>query len=376
MNSKVIILCVLFLSISPLAFSQCEEETFHGEGTFYQYEGGGNCSYPTPEYPAMIGAMNATQYNNSGLCGACVEVTGPKGSVMLRIEDQCPECKPGDIDFAEEAFPSIAEPIDGRVPISWNIVPCPVTGPIQFYFKEGSNQWWTAVQIRNHKYPIASVEYKKNGVWTNITRMEYNYFLDDSGFGNGPFDFRVTDIKGNVIEETNIPFKETTIINGTQQFPDCITEETQNIELKTGWNLVTLSLDPADKQTSSVFPNASIVKTFDDFFKKDNEHNSLTELTPGNAYLVYNDVAETVTITGTKLTSPTTELKTGWNLVGYPLLEESNIDQKLQPIIDNVEIVKTFSGYWENTAPLNSIEVFQSGEGYFVKVTADCTINW
>ncbi|MCG8700241.1 MAG: Ig-like domain-containing protein [Bacteroidales bacterium] len=196
-------------------------DTFTGDGTFYGYGGGGNCSFPYPGKPALTGAMNQVQYNGSEMCGACVEVTGRKGTLMISIEDRCPECKHGDIDLSEDAFPYIDDKIHGRVPISWKIVPCPVQGPIKLYFKEGSSQWWTAVQVRNHKYPVAKLEYKVKEKWVNVKRMMYNYFLVASGMGPGPFDFRITDIYGSVIIEKNVPLKITTEITGTKQFPDC-----------------------------------------------------------------------------------------------------------------------------------------------------------
>jgi uncharacterized protein YjdB len=165
--------------------------------------------------------MNEAQYDSSLTCGACVEVTGSKGSLVIRIEDRCPECLYGDIDLSEEAFPLIDDKIKGRVPISWKFVPCPVEGAVKFYFKEGSSQWWTAVQVRNHKYPIAKLEYKVNGQWVNVHREMYNYFVVQSGMGPGPFSFRVTDMYGHIIEENDIPLLVTTEIDGQNQFPNC-----------------------------------------------------------------------------------------------------------------------------------------------------------
>lgn len=217
------LISILFCGQLMLAgmYGQSCKDTFTGEGTFYGYGGGGNCSFPYPGKPALTGAMNQVQYNGSQMCGACVEVTGRKGTLIISIEDRCPECKHGDIDLSEDAFPYIDDKIHGRVPIHWKIVPCPVKGPIKLYFKEGSSKWWTAVQIRNHKYPVAKLEYKVKGKWANVNRMMYNYFLVASGMGSGPFDFRITDIYGSVIIERNVPLVITTEITGTKQFPDC-----------------------------------------------------------------------------------------------------------------------------------------------------------
>lgn len=215
---------LLFFSLTIFPFilnAQCNETTFSGEGTYYDYAGGGNCSFPYFYTELLSAAMNEIQYGSAELCGACAEVTGPSGTIVVSIEDRCPECAFGDIDLSAEAFPYIADPILGRVAITWKIISCPVTGPVSFYFKEGSSQWWTAVQVRNHKNPIQKFEYLKNGVWTELPRQTYNYFEDAAGMGPGPYDFRITDINGNTLTETNIPLAVEQEVEGINQFPDC-----------------------------------------------------------------------------------------------------------------------------------------------------------
>lgn len=169
----------------------------------------------------MVGAMNHTDYAASAVCGACVELTGPNGTIRIRVVDQCPECQPGDIDLSPQAFEQIS-PLDaGRVNISWQYVACDVSGPISYQFKDGSSQYWTAVQIRNHRYAIAKVETMKDGAYVEMTRADYNYFLLESGAGTGPYSFRVTDVKGNVLEDTNIASVEQGNVVGAGQFPPC-----------------------------------------------------------------------------------------------------------------------------------------------------------
>jgi expansin (peptidoglycan-binding protein) len=202
-------------------------QTFRGEGTYYGATGAGNCSFdPTPQ-DLMVAAMNAPQYANSAVCGACVRVKGPKGSVEVRIVDQCPECKFGDLDFSLEAFVKIADQVAGRVPIEWQYIPCPVNGPIAFKYKEGSSQWWIGIQVRNHRYAIQKLEYRKrDGSFAVIPRESYNYFVAQSGIDEdkqktGPYHFRITDINNQIVEEPNIPFNQNQIINGRLQFPFC-----------------------------------------------------------------------------------------------------------------------------------------------------------
>jgi expansin (peptidoglycan-binding protein) len=103
------------------------------------------------------------------------------------------------------------------VDVKWQFVPCAVSGPIAYHFKEGSNPYWTAIQIRNHRVPIAKVEAKKKGAWQTLKRVDYNYFLDESGLGDGPYDLRVTSIEGKSIEDPAIGFAEATTVAGASQ---------------------------------------------------------------------------------------------------------------------------------------------------------------
>ena len=198
--------------------------TLHqGEATFYDFaDGSGNCSFPATPDDLMVGAMNQTDYAGSASCGACVEVTGPNGVIEVRIVDRCPECPQGDIDLSPEAFALIAPLEQGRVDISWRYVACGVQGPMQYHFKEGSNPFWTAIQLHNHTYAIASLEARDAaGNYNAIQRLEYNYFVADSGLGEGPYALRVTDVFGQVIEDEAVPFAENSLAPSSGQFGVC-----------------------------------------------------------------------------------------------------------------------------------------------------------
>jgi expansin (peptidoglycan-binding protein) len=198
------------------------EQQRSGEATYYTFaDGAGNCSFdPTPD-DLMVGAMNATDYEASGACGACATLQGPSGTVSIRIVDQCPECKKGDIDLSPEAFDRIAARNLGRVPITWKYVPCALASPMSYRFKEGSSQWWTAVQVRHHLNRIAKFEYQKAGTFVEVPRENYNYFVEGSGMGTGPYTFRVTDVYGSVVIDSGIAFKEAQEVPGKAQLPAC-----------------------------------------------------------------------------------------------------------------------------------------------------------
>ena len=207
--------------IDPGCDGDAEQHT--GEATYYDFaDGSGNCGFPATPNDLMVAAMNHTDYAGSAACGSCVEITGPNGSVKVRIVDRCPECPQGDIDLSPEAFEQIAELSAGRVPITWQYVACDVMGPVVFHFKDGSNPYWTAIQMRNHTYAVASLEAADaGGNFTAIQRLDYNYFVADGGLGEGPYRLRVTDVAGHVIEEPAVAEATDADVAGTQQFPVC-----------------------------------------------------------------------------------------------------------------------------------------------------------
>jgi expansin (peptidoglycan-binding protein) len=192
-----------------------------GIATYYNATGAGACSFDPSPADLMVAAMNAEEYNNSAVCGAYVHVSGPKGAITVRIVDLCPECLAGHLDLSREAFAQIADLPLGRVPISWQVVSPALVGPIAYHFKDGSNQWWTAVQIRNHRNPIARLEYLTGGgQWVSVPRTSYNYFVQTNpGMGPGPYTFRVTDSYGNSLIDGNIPHVENGTVSGASQFP-------------------------------------------------------------------------------------------------------------------------------------------------------------
>lgn len=237
-NPALPLAVILFLASSPLFFcaesptnsffretQDCTDPptTYSGEATFYaSADGSGACCFPATPLDLMIGAMNYADYDGSYACGSCVELTGPNGTIDIRIVDECPECLPGDIDLSPTAFEKIARLDDGRVPITWHVIPCPVTGPILYHFKEGTNANWTAVQIRNHRYPILRLEYQKgDGNFEAMTRSEYNYFIVENGLGPGPYTFRVTDLYGQVLTDSDVALNPNGDIAGAGQFPEC-----------------------------------------------------------------------------------------------------------------------------------------------------------
>lgn len=192
-----------------------------GEATYYDATGAGSCSFePSPDH--MVAALNRLDYGRAALCGACLAVAGPSGDVVVRVVDVCPGCKHGDLDLGREAFARIAPLSAGRTKVAWREVECPVTGPIAYQIKPGSNPSWVAIQLRNHRYPIAGLEARDaRGGYRAIPRGDDNYFVAAGGLGPGPYTLRVSDGFGHQLEDRGIAAGGGAVTPGAAQFPSC-----------------------------------------------------------------------------------------------------------------------------------------------------------
>ncbi len=189
-----------------------------GDGTYYNADGTGNCSFDASPNDLMIAAMNEPDYGDAVWCGACLAVTGPMGNtITVRIVDSCPGCSHGDLDLSETAFGMLSPLSAGRISISWHEVPCDVTGPIAYNFQSGASQYYAAIQIRNSRYPIATIASGSD----ELAPQTYNYFVAANGLGVGPYDLRVTDMRGQVLDDAGIALANGATENGSGQFAMC-----------------------------------------------------------------------------------------------------------------------------------------------------------
>lgn len=134
------------------------------------------------------------------------------------------------------------------------------------------------------------------------------------------------------------------------------------IDLKEGWNLVSLNVEPENSLIGTVFPNATIVKTFDAFYSSTQPEflNTLTEIEGGVGYLVYNSMDETITISGVE-THGSASLQDGWNLIGVPSSDPIPVTDFLE-----AKIIKDFTLYYESGESLNSLSELEPGKAYFL----------
>ncbi|KAI9592350.1 RlpA-like double-psi beta-barrel-protein domain-containing protein-containing protein, partial [Syncephalis fuscata] len=73
----------------------------------------------------MVAALGKSDFGNdkdtekSPVCGRCAEVTGPLGSVVVKIVDKCESCNSGHIDLSPAAFDKVAKRSVGELAAQW-----------------------------------------------------------------------------------------------------------------------------------------------------------------------------------------------------------------------------------------------------------------
>ncbi|KAF5643247.1 Expansin 2 [Fusarium sp. NRRL 52700] len=174
-----------------------------GSSTFYGGNlAGGNCMFSTYTLPSGIlgTAFSGQKWDNAANCGACIEVTGPSGTIKAMIVDKCPECDPGHLDLFPNAFKAVGG-TDGIVKTSYKFVECGITTPLVLHNKEGTSANWFSIQVVNANEPVKSVQVSTDGgrTWKSTERKDYNFFENPAGFGKTSVDVKVTSSTGKSV---------------------------------------------------------------------------------------------------------------------------------------------------------------------------------
>lgn len=217
--------CVSGVCVNPV----CKPDTEQRSGRITTYNLATSmvaCHYPTSTLPQYYGAMNEYDWNNSGVCGACVEIANGGNKLVVQITDECPFkgneqwCKQGShhIDLNAAAYQKLGA--NNNPAVTWKYVPCTTTGNIKFYFDKAVQQYYLAVTPMNARNLVAKMEVKAKGVWTALTHTNYNTYELTMGAGVGDMTFRVTDIYNHVIIDT-VTMAADKVVDGNKQFAAC-----------------------------------------------------------------------------------------------------------------------------------------------------------
>jgi hypothetical protein len=160
------------------------------------------------------------------------------------------------------------------------------------------------------------------------------------------------------------------------------------IVLKTGWNIISTFLIPSNMTIDAFFQSlindGSLIKVQDEngYFLENlgtfgGWVNKIGNISPSEGYKVKVAHDCQLQIYGTFVVLPLTiELKTGWNIVGFPQNTQKDASETVQELIDRGTLVKVQDEKGNSLEDLgvfggwkNNIGMFQPGKGYKIKVT-------
>jgi hypothetical protein len=118
------------------------------------------------------------QWRGGRACGQCAEVRArtPDGwkSAIVRIVDKCPDANCG-IDLGGAPARALMGDKPGRYAGEWRFVSCDghpgvSDGEPALFVKEGTNPWWSRVQVRNPAERITGMRIRKlsGSAWTEL----------------------------------------------------------------------------------------------------------------------------------------------------------------------------------------------------------------
>ena len=150
----------------------------------------------------------------------------------------------------------------------------------------------------------------------------------------------------------------------------------QTLDLKKGWNLVSLYLEADDMAPSTLFEpiksSLIIIKDTTSLYDPDIPEflNTLKKMRQDKGYWVKVKEDKLLTIKGSMSKEVTVNLRSGWNLIGYPVREPIAPSEIFKSIINDVEVLKTPFESYIPTLPafLNTLIQMEAGEGYWVKM--------
>lgn len=179
-----------------------------GEAVYYDPQGRGACSLTFNRTAAVASVPNVV-YNKIEACGQCLEISGPAGTAVVMVVDRCNNCADDMMVISKPGFDAIAGTSSkGREAIKWKPVRCDVQSNIELRIKKTSSEYWTAIQARNHRWPIKSMAFKRGGEWVEMTRSNDNYFVAEKGVGKGALTLRITATDGQTVEHTFEKWKD------------------------------------------------------------------------------------------------------------------------------------------------------------------------
>lgn len=151
----------------------------------------------------LLAGLSNTYAADGSMCDACIEVTTALGhTVIARVITYGETTAPGNIDVSQAAYDQLNEGENPRS-MTWKLVSCPDTGPLQLQYQTGANPYWTSLWVRNPRVAIDRVEVTSanHAQPFELRRGPDGTFNDDGGFGEGGFTLHVIGLDGSSWEQ-------------------------------------------------------------------------------------------------------------------------------------------------------------------------------
>jgi hypothetical protein len=179
-----------------------------------------NMSPATNTYFAAIPGNSSSDFNTSGSCGACVQISNAGHTIIATIIDECPEnsnpvCKNnanGELDLSVDAFNQLGFGNGNPSGTSWKVVPCPVTGNVVVRVKQPNELY-----IENVILALKSV----SGPGGDASRTSYGSWHFNANVNNPGTQLTLTDAASRTIQVTLTSGATDQNQDTGVQFPKC-----------------------------------------------------------------------------------------------------------------------------------------------------------
>jgi len=166
----------------------------------------------------------------------------------------------------------------------------------------------------------------------------------------------------------------------------------QTIELTAGWNIESFVAQADNNQIQfihqALIDAGSLIKVIDEKggFMQEIPGigwlNTIDTISPTEGYYIKVSEHADLDFSGTYINTPITiPFLSGWNIMGYPLIEPQEAMDAFQPLIDSDELIKVIdeAGGFIQEIPgigwLQTIDSLRTDEGYYIKVSSNTSLT-
>ena len=251
----------------------------------------------------------------------------------LAEEDLPAECDPFGLDFPHGLFQFEIVGVEPGATVDVTIV-CPSVIPEGTVYRECINGEWVDI-------PIVS------GIGTDTITIQ----LTDGGLGDAD---ETED--GNILDPSGPADAEPMV--------------TVDLDLKTGWNMVSVPVVTGDMSTGEIFPGVDAVYTWDPGAKS---YSVPSEIEPALGYWVAVSSDQILSIEGIPMTDWTDAISTGWNMIGS--VHGGSVSFS-DPDDDPDGSCEGFVYSWDPTTKSYVYgTTVETGKGYWAACTSSCDLT-